>query len=153
MPTLDDAFLDTVLHQVGDSFTVPSSGPSAILQRVHHDDDERAGRGRPTGEPGMPGERDEAGAATPLPLSRARAVRRTIRAHRGLTVAASVVILLLVAGGAVWFDNGTSTTTGTSAAGLKATPATHSSGNSFGANRPPSGSGKTAESSPTTPPL
>jgi hypothetical protein len=47
VPTLDDEFLVTLLHDVGDSFTIPPAGPHAILRRVHRDDDERAAPPRP----------------------------------------------------------------------------------------------------------
>jgi hypothetical protein len=97
VPTLDDEFLDTLLHHVGDSFTVPPAGPSAILGRVHRDDDERA-EGRTAVDSGVP---------APPPARRVRrSVRRTVGAHRVLSVAAAVLILLVVAGGAVVLGSG-----------------------------------------------
>jgi hypothetical protein len=111
MPTLDDEFLVTVLHELGDSFTLPPQGPSAILGRVNRDDDERAGRRRGFGgighgEDGV--EEAESGgepAPAPLPISR-RTIRATVRSHRILTAAAAVLLLLVVAGGAAVLGNG-----------------------------------------------
>jgi hypothetical protein len=144
MPTLDDQFLDTLLHEIGGSFTVPASGPSAILRRVHHDDDERAGLGRSAigvDGPGAPG------VAPPLPAPRTvrGAIDRTVRAHKVLAVAASVLILLVVAGGALALGHGTPTKT----AGLKAASATHSSG-ARGVTHKPAGSGQGFDSVPST---
>jgi hypothetical protein len=140
--TLDDEFLDTLLRQVGDSFTVPSSGPSAILGRVHRDDDERAGLGRPGTDAGDP--------AAPAPAA-ARTVRRTIHRtvsdHRMLAVAASVLVLLLVAGGAVWLGHGTPKTT----AALKAVRATPSPHTGYRVAHKPAGSTKAAGATPSVP--
>ena len=46
VPTLNDDFLDTLLREAGDSFTVPPSGIVDILGRIHRDDDERATPGQ-----------------------------------------------------------------------------------------------------------
>jgi Domain of unknown function (DUF4349) len=118
VPTLDDEFLDTLLRHAGDSFTVPSSGPSAILGRVHRDDDETAAPGQAA---------MDAGDSAAPPASTVRGTVRgtigsTLRGHKMLAVAASVLVLLLVAGGALWLGNGTSKST----AGLRSASATHS---------------------------
>ena len=137
MPTLDDEFLVTLLHDVGDSFAVPPAGPSAILGRIHRDDDERAGRRRrgaggvgPVGEGGEDADADaDADEPDPAPARTVlRTVRRTFGAHRVLSVAAAVLVLLLVAGGAVVLGTGTPRTT----SGLKAAPATTSPRTGFG---------------------
>jgi hypothetical protein len=145
VPTLDDELLDTLLHHAGDSFPVPPSGPSAILRRVLRDDVERAGLGHPSGESGESGE-----PAVPAPLPLARTVRRrvlgTVRAHKVLSVAASVLILFLVAGGVALRAPGTPKST----AGLKAAPATHSPGSRYGVVHQPSGSGKSVAPAPST---
>jgi hypothetical protein len=158
VPALDDEFLDSLLHGAGDSFAVPSSGPSAILRRVHHDDNERADLGRSAigaigaiGA-GAVGEAGESGTASPLPAPRTlrRTADRTVRAHKVLTVAAAVLVLLLAAAGALTFAHGTPKTT----AGLRAapgthTPATHSSGSRFGVTHGLTGSGQATESTPS----
>jgi hypothetical protein len=133
MPTLDDEFLVTLLHDVGDSFTVPPAGPSVILGRVHRDDDEGAGRRRRSaGGVGPVGEgAEDVDSGEPAPPA-ARTVRstlhRTVGAHRVLSVAAAVLVLLLVAGGAVVLGTGTPRTT----PGLKAAPAATSPRTGFG---------------------
>ena len=114
MPTLDDEFLVTVLHDVGDSFSLPPAGPSAILGRVHRDDDERAGRRRGLGGIGQAEDgvgTADSGEPGPPPLRTARrtvrsTVRATVRAHRILTAAAAVLLLLVVAGGAAVLGSG-----------------------------------------------
>ena len=110
MPTLDDEFLVTLLHEVGDSFTIPPAGPTAILGRVHRDDDERAGRRRGAGGVGRVGEAVEgADPGEPAPsLARTarRTVRSTVRSHKILTAAAAVLVLLVAAGGAVVLGSG-----------------------------------------------
>jgi Domain of unknown function (DUF4349) len=100
MPLLDDETLDLLLHEVGDSFPVPPSGPGDILRRIHRVDDPKPRPSR--SEDGVGDEdqdedqdEDEVGtAAPPLP----RRVGRTIRAHRALSVAACVAVLLLALG-------------------------------------------------------
>jgi len=128
MPTLDDKFLHILLRDVGDSFTVPSSGPSAILRRAHHDDDERDGLRKPVdaadpADPDEPVDRDEPDNAAGPPAS---AVRRTIpatvRAHKMQAVAASVLVLLLVAGGGVLLGNNSVKATTGLRAGSTTTP-------------------------------
>jgi len=157
MPTLDDEFLDTLLHEIGDSFIVPASGPSAILRRVHRDDHERSGLGGPplgSGESGDAGRSGEAAEPSPLPAGRRTvrgAIRSTVRLHRVLAVAASVLILLLLAGGGVWLDHGSPKTT----AGLQSAPTTRSTGTrspstGFGVEHTPASSGKAAEAAPST---
>jgi hypothetical protein len=110
VPTLDDEFLVTLLHEVGDSFTIPPAGPTAILGRVHRDDDERAGRRRGAGGVGRVGEAVEgADPGEPAPsLARTarRTVRSTVRSHKILTAAAAVLVLLVAAGGAVVLGSG-----------------------------------------------
>lgn len=110
MPTLDDEFLVTVLHEVGDSFTIPPAGPSAILGRVHRDDDERVGRRRGAGEVGRVDEEAEdanPGEPAPRPWRTARrTVRSTVRSHRILSAAAVVLVLLVAAGGAIVLGRG-----------------------------------------------
>jgi hypothetical protein len=167
MPTLDDQFLDTLLHETGDSFTVPASGPAAILRRVHHDDHERSGLGGPapeSGESGESGRSGEPAEPSPLPASPRTirgAIKGTVRTHRMLAVAASVLILLFLAGGGVWLDHGTPKTT----AGLQSAPTTRSSGTrssgtrsagtrspstGFGVEHTPASSGQATESAPST---
>jgi hypothetical protein len=105
VPTLNDDFLDTLLREAGDSFTVPPSGMVDILGRIHRDDDERAGRGQGVGgsvDAGDPGE-----SAPPQTRTVRRTIRRTISAHKMLAVAASVLLLLVVAAGAVRLGSGT----------------------------------------------
>jgi hypothetical protein len=110
MPTLDDEFLVTVLHEVGDSFAIPPAGPSAILGRVHHDDDERAGRRRVASEVGHMADgggaggdegADTRGPPPALLRSAPRRISATVRSHKILSVAAAVLVLLVAAGGAV----------------------------------------------------
>ena len=124
MPSLDDQYLDTLLHEAGDSFAVPAAGASAILGRLHRDDDEKAGRGATvidSGEsPALP-----MAQAAPAPIRRVgRTISRTVRAHRVLTVAAVVVIVLLAAGSVVRVETGPSTA---NQFGTNAAPTTASS--------------------------
>jgi hypothetical protein len=126
VPTLDDQFLDALLHEAGDSFATPPAGASAILRRIHRDDDEKAGPGP---NPSARGVGQAVGAAEgepapPVALTRRRRIHRTVNAHRMLTVAAAVLVLLVVAGSAVrvWSGRGAPTRT----FGANAVPATHS---------------------------
>jgi hypothetical protein len=111
VPTLDDEFLGTLLHEAGDSFTVPASGASGILARVRRDDDERAGLAHAAVDPPPP-----AG-----PTGR-RTIRQAVRTHRVSSVAAAVLVLLIIAAGAVQLGGGTPKVT----SGLHAVPALHS---------------------------
>jgi hypothetical protein len=143
MPTLDDEFLVTLLHEVGDSFAIPPGGPSAILGRVHHDDDERAGRRRGAGEVGRVGEgpegADSGEPAPPLRTAR-RTVRSTVRSHRILTAAAAVLVLLVVAGGAAVLGSGApKAKTFGSAAPVTALPSTTAPRSGFGVAHTPAG--------------
>jgi hypothetical protein len=123
MPTLDDQYLDTLLHEAGDSFAVPPAGASAILGRIHRDDDEKAGRGAAVTDSGESPAPPTASTA-PAPVRRiGRTITRTVRAHRVLTVAAAVLILLLAAAGAVRLGSGPSKT---NQFGTNAAPATSS---------------------------
>ena len=85
MPTLDDEFLVTLLHEVGDSFTIPPAGPPAILGRVHRDDDERAGRRRGAGGVGRAAPAHHPGARKPDVIEqrvlRRRHVRHLVQRH------------------------------------------------------------------------
>ena len=137
MPTLDDEFLVTLLHEAGDSFAIPPAGPSAILGRVHHDDDERAGSRRGAGEVGRVGEgpegADSGEPAPPLRTAR-RTVRSTVRSHRILTAAAVVLVLLVAAGGAAVLGRGAPKT---NSFGLNAAPTTTSPRSGFGVAHTP----------------
>jgi X-X-X-Leu-X-X-Gly heptad repeat protein len=111
VPTLDDEFLDTLLHEVGGSFAVPTSGASGILARVQRDDDERAGLGHAAV--------DRPRAAGPTGRTSRRTIPQAVRAHRVSSVAAAVLVLLIVAAGAVQLGSGTPKVT----SGLHAAPA------------------------------
>jgi hypothetical protein len=108
VPTLNDDFLDTLLREAGDSFTVPPSGMVDILGRIHRDDDERAGRSQvvvgsgDAADTGDPVEPTEPAASTP-PQARTvrRRIRRAVGSHKVLAVAASILVLLVVAVGTV----------------------------------------------------
>jgi hypothetical protein len=137
MPTLDDEFLVTLLHEVGDSFAIPPAGPSAILGRVHHDDDERAGSRRGAGEVGRVGEGaegDDSGEPAPPLRTARRTVRSTVRSHRILTAAAVVLVLLVAAGGAAVLGRGAPKT---NSFGLNAAPTTTSPRSGFGVAHTP----------------
>jgi hypothetical protein len=140
VPTLDDEFLGTLLHEVGDSFTVPAAGPAAILGRVHRDDDKKAGRERGASGDGRVGETVEGvepGVPAPPPARTGRrTVRSTVRSHRVLAVAASVLVLLVVAGGAVVLRSGAPTT---NRFGANAAPAATSPRSSLGVAHTPAG--------------
>lgn len=142
MPTLDDEFLDTLLREVGGSFTVPTMGASDILDRVHRDDDANAELGRAASSHGGP---------APTNRTIRRAVHQTVRSHRILSLAAAVVVLLIVAGGAVRLGSGTPrATTGLKAAPAPATPSQHSASAARGAqglSDKAAGSDKAARSS------
>ena len=111
MPTLDDEFLDTLLHEAGDSFTVPATGATGILARVRRDDDERAGLDQAAV--------DRSPAVGPTGPSGRRTIRRAVRAHRVSSVAAAVLVLLIIAAGAVQLGSGTPKVS----SGLHAVPA------------------------------
>jgi hypothetical protein len=140
VPTLDDEFLVTLLHEVGDSFTIPPAGPPTILGRVHRDDDERAGRRRGAGGVGRVGEAVEGadpGEPAPPPARTARrTVRSTVRSHRVLAVAAAVLVLLVAAGGAVVLGSGAPKA---NRFGANAAPATASPRSGFGVAHTPAG--------------
>ncbi|MGA2304844.1 MAG: DUF4349 domain-containing protein [Acidimicrobiales bacterium] len=153
MPTLDDEFLVTLLHEVGDSFTIPPAGPPAILGRVHRDDDERAGRRRGAGGVGRVGEAVEGadpGEPAPPPARTARrTVRSTVRSHRVLAVAAAVLVLLVAAGGAVVLGSGAPKANRFG----NAAPATASPRSGFGVAHTPAGTkaaGSTSTGSTST---
>ena len=116
MPTLDDQFLGALLHETGDSFAIPATGASAIVGRVHGDDDERSESGPATTDAGQ-----SAPAAAPRTVR--RRIRHTVSAHRVLTAAAAVLILLLVAAGAVRLG---SSAPSVNRFGSNAAPALHS---------------------------
>jgi Domain of unknown function (DUF4349) len=115
VPTLDDQFLDALLHETGDSFAIPAAGASAIVGRVHGDD-ERSGSGRATADAG-----ESAPPAAPRTVR--RRIHHTVSAHRVLTAAAAVLILLLVAAGAVRLGSGAPSV---NRLGSIAAPPTHS---------------------------
>jgi len=96
VPLLDDQTLATLLHEAGDSFALPPSGAADTLLRVRRGDTERT-------EP----EQEEASLAPLAAPVRPHAIRKTIRAHRLLSVAAVVVMLLAIAAGAVSLRNTT----------------------------------------------
>ncbi len=108
MTMLDDETLSAYLHELGDSFAVPASGMADTLRRVRRGDDERDREGsvegdRADGRPaeGEPAEGDTSDAEYgPGAVSRAASVRRMLRAHRVLAVAAALIVLLALAGGA-----------------------------------------------------
>ena len=113
MPTLDDEFLGILLHETGDSFTIPAAGASAILGRIDGDDDERSkGAGELPADSADPrgigtgAEHQDEPAPAPATRSVRRTIHRTVGAHRVLTVAAAVLILLVVAGGALALGSG-----------------------------------------------
>jgi hypothetical protein len=147
MPTLDDEFLVTVLHDAGDSFSLPPAGPSAILGRVHRDDDERAERRRGSGgighaedgveetDPGEPGQSPLRTARRTVPSS----VRSTVRSHRILTAAAAVLVLLVVAGGAAVLGNGAPKAKTFGSAALSTAPTTTAPRSGFSAVHTPAG--------------
>jgi hypothetical protein len=89
MTMIDDDFLATLFTQAGDAFDVPASGSADIL--------ERASGGADLGEASDEAADDLATVA----LSRRRRVMRTVRTHRVLSVAASLVVVLVIAGAAV----------------------------------------------------
>jgi hypothetical protein len=142
MPTLDDEFLVTVLREVGDSFSLPPAGPSAILGRVHRDDDESAGRRRGSGgishvEDGV--QVADSGEPGPPPLRTARrTVRSTVRSHRILTAAAALLVLIVVAGGAAVLGSGApKAKTFGNAAPATSAPSTTAPRSGFGVARTP----------------
>jgi hypothetical protein len=105
MTLLDDEILGALLHELGDSFAVPTSGIADTLRRVRRGDDERADPG-PTG-------RDETENDGPAP----RTVGGMLRSHRVLSAAAAVIVLLALAGGAALL--GSSSPAPKTAVGLK----------------------------------
>jgi hypothetical protein len=90
VPLLDDQTLTTLLHEAGDSFAIPPAGAADTLLRVRRGDTERA-------EP----EQEEASLTPAEAAGRPHAIRKAIRTHRLLSVAAALVVLLAIAGGAV----------------------------------------------------
>ncbi len=86
MAVIDDDILGTLLREAGDSFALPPSGAAEILERVVRGDDESAAAAQQ-----IAFDLDDT-----TSTSRA-SLRRTIRSHRLLAVAASVVILAGVA--------------------------------------------------------
>jgi hypothetical protein len=94
MTMLDDEVLGALLHELGDSYVVPASGIADTLRRVRHGDEERSGP-----VPG-PAEADDGADDGPHDRPQPRTVKGTIRSHRLLSVAASLVLLLALAGGA-----------------------------------------------------
>ncbi|HEY3843497.1 MAG TPA: DUF4349 domain-containing protein [Acidimicrobiales bacterium] len=86
MAVIDDDILGTLLREAGDSFTLPPSGAADIRQRVVRGDDESAAAARQIAF-------DLGDTGSPNRLS----LRRTMRSHRLLAAAASLVILAGVA--------------------------------------------------------
>jgi hypothetical protein len=106
MPLLDNDVLGALLHELGDSFTVPPSGAVETLRRVHGGDDERAET------EGFGDKSNSANRARFVPSGTDPVQRRvgaTIRAHRLLSAAACVVVVLALAGGAVRWEGTTGT--------------------------------------------
>ena len=124
MPILDDQFLDGLLHEAGDSFTLPPAGPSAILRHIHRDEDEKAGPGPNTGGVGETRDVADGEPAPPVALTWRRRIHRTVDAHKMLTAAAAVLVLLVVAGSAVRLGSGSRAPQ--SPIRANAVPATHS---------------------------
>ena len=140
MPTLDDQFLGVLLHETGDSFTIPATGASAIVGRIDRDD-ERSKGGRTAGDSGDPEESAQAPGPGPATRSVRRTIHRTVRAHRVLTVAAAVLVLLLVAGGALALGSGAPKV---NRFGSTAAPATASPQRGFGVEHSSAGSAGSA---------
>jgi hypothetical protein len=93
MTMLDDETLSALLHELGDSFPVPASGVADTLRRVRRGDDERDEGTQADGEGTDP---DFGTAEDPTHHT----VRRMLRTHRVLSVAAALIVLLALAGGA-----------------------------------------------------
>ena len=86
MPMLDDQFLGILLHEAGDSFTIPAAGASAILGRIDGDD-ERSRDGRTAADSGDSEESAQAPAQAPGPAPAAG--RRRREASAGPSIARS----------------------------------------------------------------
>ncbi len=93
MTMLDDETLSALLHELGNSFPVPPSGVADTLRRVRRGDDERNESTHADGDGTDP---DFGTAEDPTHHT----VRRMLRTHRVLSVAAAVLVLLALAGGA-----------------------------------------------------
>jgi Domain of unknown function (DUF4349) len=155
MPLLDDETLDLLLHDLGDSFPVPPSGPGDLRRRIHRVDNERTGSSQSlsSAEDAVEDEDEDAvrPTAAPVPVPVPRRIGRTIRAHRALSVAASVVVLALALGaGAALVGNRTPTRQ--TASGLKVLHGAPSTGTKRapGTNHGAQGSGSSAGSTTGT---
>jgi hypothetical protein len=93
MTVTEDEFLSSLFHQAADSFEVPEAGPDEILRQAR-------------GSEPVPGAEAEAGTANEgvssdvaLPLaalsgSRTQSIRKVVRQHRVLSIAAALVVMV-----------------------------------------------------------
>jgi hypothetical protein len=98
MTMLDDEALSALLHELGDSYPIPPSGVADTLRRVRE-----SGSGNESGNEAKqdahaPTAVGEGGVGEEVA---AGSVRRMLRTHLWLSVAASLIVLLALAGGAL----------------------------------------------------
>jgi hypothetical protein len=98
MTMLDDEALSALMHELGDSYPIPPSGVADTLRRVRE-----SGSGNESGNEAKqddhaPTAVGEGGVGEEVA---AGSVRRMLRTHLWLSVAASLIVLLALAGGAL----------------------------------------------------
>lgn len=119
MTMLEDEALSALLRQLGDSYAIPPSGVADTLRRVRRSDNRNVNRNEAEPDDHASTAFDEEGGAEELA---AGTVRRMIRTHLWLSVAASLIVLLALAGGALLL--GTSSNAPKTTTALKALPPT-----------------------------
>jgi len=96
MTVMDEETIGTLLQVAGSAFTVPATGANDILIRA------RTGEGG-NDESNDPTTTEAVDVVAPTPKS----LWGTVRAHKVLSIAASLVLVLALTGGAVWLGNRT----------------------------------------------
>ena len=105
MTMTTDEMLESLFRQAADAFEIPEGGAEDILRRAAHGEE-------------LPEDAED-------PIAPVRTLRGTIRSHRVLAVAASVVLVVVVAGGSVLLAHknpAPHALTGASALPLRAAP-------------------------------
>ncbi len=126
MTMLDDETLSALLHELGDSFAVPPSGVADTLRRVRQSDDANDQNDAVLNGHAVTTVREDVGERDAEEEELAsRTIRRVIRTHRWLAVAASLIVLLALAGGAVLLGTSSSAPKITTASGDRPAPARH----------------------------
>lgn len=121
MTMLDDETLSALLHQVGDSFAIPPSGVADTVRRVRQSDNANDQNDAVLNGHTVTTVREDVGERDAEEEELAsRSIRKVIRTHLWLSVAASLIVLLALAGGAFLLGTSSSAPKITTASGTAA---------------------------------